>query len=102
MADMRGEIALDDVRAYYQHRNAKLTRPRLFIKDLSPRSVAILTQTARAAQALPLAQAALAVHASTNGPNHPWTKDSARAVAEALDALGRADEAAAVRREHGV
>ena len=59
-------------------------------------------ESARAAEALPFAEAALAVHSRTNGPNHPWTKDSARAVAEALEALGRADEAAAVRREHGV
>jgi len=42
-------------------------------------------------------QAALAAHAEANGPNHPWTKDSARVVAEAFEAHGRADEAAAVR-----
>jgi hypothetical protein len=34
--------------------------------------------------------------------NHPWTKDSARVTAEALAALGRADEAAALRARYGL
>jgi hypothetical protein len=36
------------------------------------------------------------------GPQHPWTKDSARVTADALDALGRADEAKALRVRYGV
>jgi len=36
------------------------------------------------------------------GPNHRHTKDSARVTAEALDALGRADQAAALRARYGV
>ena len=36
------------------------------------------------------------------GPGHAWTKDSASACADALAALGRADEAAAVREKYGV
>jgi hypothetical protein len=49
-----------------------------------------------------LAEAALATHAATNGPNNPWAKDSAAAAAYALDALGRADEAAALRARFGL
>ncbi|MGB8899012.1 MAG: tetratricopeptide repeat protein [Methylocella sp.] len=53
-------------------------------------------------QALLLAESALATHARINGPNHPWTKDSVRVAAEALDALGRAGEAAALRARYGL
>jgi hypothetical protein len=56
-----------------------------------------LIDTRRAAEALRLAQIALATHEATSGPNHPWTKDSARIVADALGALDRGDEAAALR-----
>jgi hypothetical protein len=45
---------------------------------------------------------AVAAHERDSGPNHPWTKDSARVTADALDALGCADEAAAVRARHGL
>jgi len=34
------------------------------------------------------------------GDNHSWTKDSARITADALAALGRADEAAEVRARY--
>ena len=44
--------------------------------------------TDRPAEALQLARAALAVHERANGPNHPWTKDSAGVTADALAALG--------------
>ncbi|MFZ1961914.1 MAG: tetratricopeptide repeat protein [Roseiarcus sp.] len=54
------------------------------------------------AEALALAGAALAAHEKVLGVNHPWTRDSARATADALDALDRANEAAAVRARHGV
>ena len=37
----------------------------------------LLLDTARAAEALPLAQTALATHEAASGPNHPWTKDAA-------------------------
>ncbi len=49
-----------------------------------------------------LAESALATHARVNGPSHPWTKDSARVTADALEALGRADEAAALRARYGL
>jgi tetratricopeptide (TPR) repeat protein len=81
---------------------AALGAEHLTTRRIQSRFALLLIRTARPAEGLPLAQAALAVHTRVNGPNHPWTKDAARAVAEALEALGRADEAAAVRREHGV
>jgi hypothetical protein len=37
-------------------------------------------------------------HETALGANHPWTKDSAVVTADALAALGRADEATALRR----
>jgi hypothetical protein len=58
--------------------------------------------TDRPREALSLAEGALAVHDAANGPNHPWTKDSAGVVAATLDAFGRADEAAALRARYGV
>jgi hypothetical protein len=61
-----------------------------------------LLDTGRAAEALPLAQTALATHETTSGPNHPWKKDSARIVADALDVLGRDEEEAAVRTRCGI
>ena len=42
------------------------------------------------------------IHERASGPNHPWTRDSAAVTADALDALGRADEAAAVRARYGL
>jgi hypothetical protein len=49
--------------------------------------------TGRAAEALRVGDAALATHERVNGPTHQWTKDSARVTADALAALGRAEEA---------
>lgn len=34
--------------------------------------------------------------------DHAWTKDSARVTADALDALGRNDEAKALRERYGL
>jgi hypothetical protein len=34
--------------------------------------------------------------------DHAWTKGSARVTADALDALGRAEEAKALREQYGV
>jgi hypothetical protein len=36
------------------------------------------------------------------GRDHAWTKDSARVTADALDALGRAEEAKPLRERYGV
>ena len=54
------------------------------------------------AAARPLLERALAIREKVLGPNHRHTKDSARVTAEALDALGRADQAAALRARYGV
>jgi len=62
----------------------------------------LLFDTGRAIEALSPAQAALAVHETTPGPNHTWTKDSAGVVADALEALNRGDEAAALRARHAI
>ena len=59
----------------------------------------LLLMTDRPAEALQLARGALAVHERANGPNHPWTKDSAGVTADALAALGRAEEAKALRKK---
>jgi hypothetical protein len=53
------------------------------------------------AEALALAEPALAAHELALGPDHLWTKESAATTADALDRLGRANEAAALRARHG-
>ena len=59
-------------------------------------------ETGRASDALTFAQSALATHEAASGLNRPWTKDSARVTADALDALGRTEEAKALRERYGV
>ena len=61
-----------------------------------------LLDAGRAAEALLLAAAAIAAHEPASGPDYPWTKGSARAAADALDALNRNGEAAALRARHGI
>ncbi|HTR14211.1 MAG TPA: tetratricopeptide repeat protein [Roseiarcus sp.] len=53
-------------------------------------------------EALAMAETALAAHDKLLGPNHLWTKWSAGVVAYALEALGRADDAAVVRAKYGI
>ena len=55
-----------------------------------------------ASDAVALSQAALAGHDKVLGADHPWTKASARTTADALDALGRTDEATSVRAKYGL
>jgi hypothetical protein len=62
----------------------------------------LFLDTGRATEALSFARAALATHETTSGPNHPWTKDSARVTADALDARSRTDEAAELRARYGI
>jgi hypothetical protein len=62
----------------------------------------VLLAIGGAAQALGLGETALAAHESALGPEHAWTKDSARVTAEALDSLGRTDEATATRARYGL
>ena len=53
-------------------------------------------------EALSLGKTALAAHDKALGRDHAWTKDSARVTADALDALGRAEEAKTLRERYGV
>jgi hypothetical protein len=45
---------------------------------------------------------ALAIREKVLGRDHSWTKCSARVTADACDALGRIEEAKALRERHGV
>jgi hypothetical protein len=56
----------------------------------------------RPAQALTLSETALAAHDTALGRGHAYFKDSARVTADALDALGRTEEAKALRERYGV
>jgi tetratricopeptide (TPR) repeat protein len=60
----------------------------------------VLLAMGHPAQALALGETALAGHDKALGPNNPWTKDSARVNAAALDALGRGEDAAALRAHY--
>jgi Tetratricopeptide repeat len=62
----------------------------------------LLRETGRAAKALTLGRSLLATHEGALGKNHPWTKDSARITADALDALGRTEAAKALRERYGI
>ena len=62
----------------------------------------LLLLTDRAAEALRFGEIALATHDQVNALNHNWTKDSAGVTADALDALGRGAEAAALRARYGI
>jgi tetratricopeptide (TPR) repeat protein len=60
----------------------------------------LLLDNDRAAEALIVAQTYLAKNAQW--PNYSGTRDSAHVTADALDALGRTDEAKALREKYGV
>jgi tetratricopeptide (TPR) repeat protein len=53
-------------------------------------------------EALALGQTALAAHEMVLGRDHAWTKDSARVTADALEALGRTEDAKALRERYGL
>jgi Tetratricopeptide repeat len=53
-------------------------------------------------EALAQGETSLAAHDKALGRDHPWTKDSARVTADALDALGRTEEAKALREQYGI
>jgi Tetratricopeptide repeat len=59
-------------------------------------------QEGNAIKALEFGQSVLGAHEKVFGPDHGWTKDSARVIAAALDALGRKDHAAALRQRYGL
>jgi tetratricopeptide (TPR) repeat protein len=53
-------------------------------------------------EALTLGETSLNAFDKVLGRDHAWTKDSARVTADALDALGRTEEAKALRERYGV
>jgi tetratricopeptide (TPR) repeat protein len=61
----------------------------------------LLLATTRPEDALPHAQLALRVHEATFPDQHPWTRDSALTCADALNALGRHADAAALLQRYG-
>jgi tetratricopeptide (TPR) repeat protein len=76
-----------------EHQNTNRTRcnlARLLLSENQP------------TEALTLGEAALAAHDKVLGRDHAWTKESARVTADALDALGRTEEAKALRERYGV
>jgi tetratricopeptide (TPR) repeat protein len=62
----------------------------------------LLLDTGRSGEAVAVGEAALATHEAASGLNHPWTRDSARVTADALDALGRTEEAKTLRERYGL
>jgi tetratricopeptide (TPR) repeat protein len=62
----------------------------------------LLLATGCPSEALGFGQTALMAHESALGPDDAWTRDSARVTADALDGLGRADEATALRERYGL
>jgi hypothetical protein len=65
-------------------------------------AVAALLLSGRAAEALTVAQSTLATQEAAAGRNHRWTKLSALVTADALDALGRTEEAKELRERYGL
>jgi tetratricopeptide (TPR) repeat protein len=62
----------------------------------------LLLASGKATDAFALGKTALAAHDKVLGPGHRWTKDSARVTADALDVLGRTEEAKALRGRYGL
>jgi tetratricopeptide (TPR) repeat protein len=62
----------------------------------------LLLDTGRVTEALTVAQSTLGTQETVAGRNHRWTKLSAHVTADALDALGRAEEAKALRARYGL
>jgi tetratricopeptide (TPR) repeat protein len=62
----------------------------------------VLLATGHPRQALALSEIALAEHDKALGLNNPWTRASARVNAKALDALGRGEDAAALRAHYAL
>jgi tetratricopeptide (TPR) repeat protein len=76
-----------------EHPNTNLTRCNLS---------RLLLLTGTPTEAVTLGESALAAHDKVLGRDHAWTKNSARVTADTLDALGRTEEAKALRERYGV
>ena len=62
----------------------------------------LLLMCGQPTEALALSETSLAAHDKVLGRNHAWTKKTARVTADALDALGRTDEAQSLRERYGL
>jgi tetratricopeptide (TPR) repeat protein len=62
----------------------------------------LLLRSNQPTQALALAETALSTDDKALGRAHPWTQDSARVTADALEALGRTDEAKELRERYAL
>ena len=62
----------------------------------------LFLEKGNAEKALELGMVALAAHDKVLGSYHPWTNQSAHITADALDALGRSEEAKALREKYGI
>jgi tetratricopeptide (TPR) repeat protein len=62
----------------------------------------LLLVSGDAAKALRCGETTLTVCEKSLGVNHPWTEDAARVTADALGALGRTEEAAALRTRYRI
>jgi class 3 adenylate cyclase len=62
----------------------------------------LLLAAGSAAEALTFGETALASHEKIFGKNHRWTRDSARTTADALAALGRAEEGKLLLKRYGL
>jgi tetratricopeptide (TPR) repeat protein len=68
-----------------------------------PHNLALLAlKVGQPTEAFALGETALTAYDKILGPDHAWTKDSARVTADALDALGRAEEAKTLRERYGL
>jgi Tetratricopeptide repeat len=61
-----------------------------------------LLRSGQPSEALALGETALALHDKVLGRDHTWTKDGARVTADALDALGRTEDAKTLRERYGL
>ena len=62
----------------------------------------LLLMSGQPTEAFAASETALIAHDKVLGRDHRWTKDSARVTADALDALGRTEEAKALRERYGL
>jgi hypothetical protein len=81
---------------------ASRSRTRCTVTECHRDLARLLLMSGQPTEALALAQTALDAHEKLLGRHHAWTKDSARVTADALDALGRTEEAKALREPYGV
>jgi tetratricopeptide (TPR) repeat protein len=86
-------LAIDEKALGQRHQDTNRARSNL---------ARLLLVSGQPAEALVFGETALAAHDKVLGRTHDWTKDSARVTADALEALGRTEEAKAPRECYGI